>query len=83
VAAVCYPCLTAVAVLATGNHFVLDILGGLVVMALAFVLVELGPRRSGSGLRRAFARLPGAFARPSAGAYRMSQSCYEVPDQVD
>ena len=28
--AVVYPCVTAVAVLATGNHFVLDIVGGLV-----------------------------------------------------
>jgi hypothetical protein len=83
VAALCYPCLTAAAVLATGNHFVLDILAGLVVMASAFVLVELGSRRPGGGLRRALVRVPGALARPSAGAYRMSQSCYEVPDQVD
>jgi hypothetical protein len=43
-AAVAYPCLTAVAVLATGNHFVLDILGGLVVMVAAFAIVALGQR---------------------------------------
>jgi len=33
--ALLYPCVTSVAVLATGNHFLLDILGGLVVIALA------------------------------------------------
>jgi PAP2 superfamily len=33
--AVVYPCLTTAAVLGTGNHFVLDILGGLAVIALA------------------------------------------------
>jgi hypothetical protein len=82
-AAVCYPCVTAAAVLLTGNHFVLDILAGLVVMAIAFALVEFGSRRPNGGVRGVFARATGAFARPSAGAYRMSQSCYEVPDQVD
>ncbi|HYM54559.1 MAG TPA: phosphatase PAP2 family protein [Solirubrobacteraceae bacterium] len=39
--AVLHPCLTAIAVLATGNHFVLDLLGGLVVMALAVAIVGL------------------------------------------
>ena len=33
--AVLYPCMTAVAVLATGNHFLLDIVGGLVAIAVA------------------------------------------------
>jgi hypothetical protein len=69
VAAVAYPCLTAAAVLATGNHFLLDILAGLAVMALAFALVELASRRAGRpGLRGALARVPGVFARPAAGA---------------
>ncbi len=43
--AVCYPCVTALAVLATGNHFVLDLVGGLVAIALAVVIVRLRPRQ--------------------------------------
>jgi hypothetical protein len=39
--AVLYPCLTAFAVLATGNHFVLDIVGGLAVAAVATAIVWL------------------------------------------
>lgn len=39
--AVIYPCLTAVAVLATGNHFVLDILGGLLAIAAALLISAL------------------------------------------
>jgi hypothetical protein len=46
--AVAYPCMTALAVLATGNHFVLDIVGGLIVLALAVALVD----RSGHMRRR-------------------------------
>ena len=42
--AVLYPCVTTAAVLATGNHFVLDILGGAMVMAAAFAIVELAGR---------------------------------------
>jgi hypothetical protein len=41
VLAVLYPCLTAFAVLATGNHFVLDIVGGLAVAAVAAAIVWL------------------------------------------
>jgi hypothetical protein len=39
--AVLYPCVTAVAVLSTGNHYVLDLLGGLVTIALSLLLVRL------------------------------------------
>jgi PAP2 superfamily len=46
--AVLYPCLTAFAVLATGNHFVLDIVGGLLVAAVAAAVVWLA--RSWRGL---------------------------------
>jgi hypothetical protein len=42
--AVCYPCLTALAVLATGNHFVLDLVGGLVAIALSVAILEPGAR---------------------------------------
>ncbi|HXP28973.1 MAG TPA: phosphatase PAP2 family protein [Solirubrobacteraceae bacterium] len=37
--AVLYPCVTALAVLATGNHFLLDIVGGLLVLGLSLLLV--------------------------------------------
>jgi hypothetical protein len=42
-AALLYPCLTTVVVLATGNHFLFDVLGGLVALALAIALVRLAP----------------------------------------
>jgi hypothetical protein len=41
VLALVYPCVTAFAVLATGNHYVLDLIGGLVTFALALALVRL------------------------------------------
>jgi PAP2 superfamily len=52
--AVAYPLLTAFAVLATGNHFVLDILAGLGTLALAVALLALG----GSAFGRLLARRP-------------------------
>jgi len=39
--AVLYPCLTALAVIATGNHFVLDLVGGLIAMAVSVGLVRV------------------------------------------
>jgi hypothetical protein len=45
--ALLYPCLTALAVLATGNHFVLDILGGLLALALAVWLIGSPERLAG------------------------------------
>ncbi|HYL69870.1 MAG TPA: phosphatase PAP2 family protein [Candidatus Dormibacteraeota bacterium] len=47
VAAVVYPCLTAAAVLLTGNHYTLDILGGLVAIAVSVLLVRVSGRRRG------------------------------------
>jgi hypothetical protein len=41
VLATIYPFVTAFAVLSTGNHFVLDVFGGLVTIALSLVLVRL------------------------------------------
>ncbi len=78
VAAVAYPCLTALAVLFTGNHYSLDILGGLVAIAVSVLLVSAGGRWRG-WLARAAERGPTADPR----AWRMSQTCYEVQDQVD
>ncbi|MCW3028533.1 MAG: hypothetical protein JWN81_1744 [Solirubrobacterales bacterium] len=39
--AMLYPCLTAFTVIATGNHFVLDIVGGLLAMVLSVAIVQL------------------------------------------
>jgi hypothetical protein len=48
VLAVLYPCVTALAVLATGNHFLLDLVGGLVTLgvsvAIAWLLSDLAKR---------------------------------------
>jgi hypothetical protein len=44
VAAVLYPCLTGFAVLATGNHYVLDMAAGVVLVAVAMACVSLAPR---------------------------------------
>jgi hypothetical protein len=46
VLAVCYPCLTALAVLSTGNHFLLDALAGLLTgLASVAIINALQPRR--------------------------------------
>jgi hypothetical protein len=37
--AVVYPCLTATAVLATGNHYVLDLVGGMIAIGLSLLIV--------------------------------------------
>ncbi len=42
VLALLYPCLTAFAVLATGNHYLLDLLGGLATFLIALALVRPG-----------------------------------------
>jgi hypothetical protein len=56
--AVLYPCLTAFAVIATGNHFVLDIVGGLLAFALAGLMVALAKRwRELPGIRAALTPL--------------------------
>lgn len=47
VLAVVYPCLTALAVLATGNHFLLDIVGGLAALALSVLIVDRAGRGAG------------------------------------
>ncbi len=50
---VLHPVLTALAVLATGNHFVLDIAGGLLVLWASVLLVRFGPGLSAGTLRAA------------------------------
>jgi PAP2 superfamily len=110
--ALVYPCVTALAVLATGNHFLLDVLGGLVAIAVSVALVEACTgiaARSNRGWERALFRnkvhdrLPLAGDRsrrqalntgedlflakstkhPHHSPRQVSQTCYEVPDQVD
>ena len=56
--AVLYPCMTALAVLATGNHFVLDLAGG-----LAAIAAGGGDR---GGCRRAGGSWPGDRCRSAA-----------------
>jgi len=53
VLAVLYPCLTTFAVLATGNHFTLDALAGLVTFAAAVAIVALAERGLAGRQRRA------------------------------
>jgi PAP2 superfamily len=90
VLAVAYPCLTAFAVLATGNHFLLDIVGGLAVLAISLLLVGSPARGAGQLARRLSLTTPRDLlrsrsrrAKPATAALRMSQSCYEVQDTVD
>ncbi len=84
--ALAYPCLTAFAVLATGNHFLLDIVGGLLALALSIWLVG-SPDRLAGRLSPVRVSLPARLRRqrenPANPALRMSQSCYEVQDTVD
>jgi hypothetical protein len=53
---VLYPAVVTVTVVVTGNHYLLDVAGGLVVVAVAAVLARLVTEPS-AGLRRAAARL--------------------------
>jgi hypothetical protein len=94
--AVLHPSLTALAVLATGNHFVLDVVAGLVAMAAAVLIVRMTAawrsapsiHRPDSGVRIGrtrpfFAKSHRPAYRGGLSPYRVSQSCYEVRDQVD
>jgi PAP2 superfamily len=60
--ALLYPCVTAFAVLSTGNHFVLDIFGGLLVLAISVWLVG-SPRRLAGRLSPARMRLLVSFSQ--------------------
>src|SRR5271166_6267522 len=46
--ALLYPCVTALAVLATGNHYLLDIAGGLTALAAAVAIVRLAEEALGA-----------------------------------
>jgi len=77
VVAVLYPCVTAFAVLATGNHFVLDLLGGLLVLAVATVAVRMAGEIWAS-LRPRNVRL-----RTNAGRVRASADVRREPAHHD
>ncbi len=80
--ALLHPTLTTFAVLATGNHYVLDIVAGVTVMAASFAIVWwLSERATRPGLR--FSGAWPFLAKSDTAAYRMSQTCYEVRDRVD
>ena len=82
--AVLYPCVTALAVLATGNHFVLDLVGGLVAIATAVAIVRVGATLVGvAGHHCRQAPSIPCKIRASGLPYRMSQTCYEVQGPVD
>jgi len=71
--AVVYPCITAMAVLATGNHFLLDIVGGALTFALAVFIVRawVAGRRRGHGL-------PAGLRRSARGAEAVRGACHKV-----
>jgi hypothetical protein len=54
--AIFYPCTTAFTVVATGNHFILDIVAGVAAMGLSVAIVELAERRRASRAGRVRAR---------------------------
>ncbi len=83
--AVLYPCLTALAVIATGNHFVLDLVGGLVAMALAVLIVEAATRPATGLAERIRASRPWLRTRdappPSREGPRVRRPHRTRPDQ--
>ncbi len=66
--AILYPCITCLAVLATGNHYLFDVLAGVATTGLAVVLVR--------ALEAAWRSRDGASASTGLGMKRMSQTCY-------
>ncbi|HEV2924063.1 MAG TPA: phosphatase PAP2 family protein [Solirubrobacteraceae bacterium] len=88
--AILYPSITAFAVIATGNHFVFDIIGGLLAIGLSVAIVRLAERLRASrrppGEALAAARVRRSLDASKGAtqpAYRMSQTCYEVTERVD
>lgn len=76
--AVLYPCMTALAVIATGNHFVLDIVGGLVAIAVSVGIVQALERRwrAGGSAAPAAAAMPRARRREPLSALRIA--CHKL-----
>ena len=80
--AVLHPCLTGAAVLATGNHFVLDIVGGALTLALAAVCVRaagpLTPRRALAARDRRAAGASVLLGAGASGARALRAACHKV-----
>jgi hypothetical protein len=68
VLAVLYPCLTAFAVVATGNHYVLDLVGGLLTFALTLALVRAGTMSVAHVTKLLLSRKTGRLAAASEDA---------------
>jgi hypothetical protein len=66
--AIGHTCLTAAAVISTGNHFVLDILGGLAIMALSVLLVTFVEAQRERMRARAGERMARADSLPANSA---------------
>lgn len=74
VLALAYPCLTALAVLATGNHYVLDVFAGLATLAAAVLVQEailrkIRPPRVAPVTNLLRSLIPGRLNRPSQTAH--------------
>jgi PAP2 superfamily len=68
VLAVLYPCVTAFAVIATGNHYALDLAGGLATLVLALALVRLGSMSVAHVTKLLLSRKTGRLAAASEDA---------------
>jgi hypothetical protein len=77
--AILYPCLTALAVISTGNHFVLDLMGGLVAMGLAVLIVEAGARPAAGLAARLRAGRPAVRARAARSPRREGARSQRTP----
>jgi hypothetical protein len=56
--AILYPCVTALAVLSTGNHFLMDVLAGLLTLAVSVLIVRVATAWWGAWRRRRGQRQP-------------------------
>ena len=77
VVAVLYPCMTALAVLATGNHFLLDVLAGLLTLAVSVLIVRIATAGWDASRRRSItvARLTCRPTLDSCSRHRDSGEC--------
>jgi hypothetical protein len=79
--AITYPCVTAFAVIATGNHFVFDLLGGVLAIAFSVAIVQLAERRRAARRRRGRAAPAPASGAPATHPRARNSSrtaCHKV-----
>lgn len=73
VLAVSYPTLTVIAIMGTANHFILDAVGGIVVLTAGFLIARTAPRAAEATLSASLAslgRLSRATPVPGSGVSR-------------